>query len=78
MKLGGKLSHCLFLLDILCKMRAAGRVLCPASCLPLAQCLALLPAVARARELLLRFKTSLGFGVEGSNGQRKSLNTPCV
>lgn len=75
MKLGGKLSHCLFLLDILCKMRAAGGECCVQ---PLAECLALLPAVDRARELLPRLKTLLGFSVEGGSGQRKSLNTLCV
>lgn len=53
-------------------------MLCPASCLLLAERLALLPTAAGARKLLLSLKTSLGFAGEGGSGQRKSLNTPCV
>lgn len=52
----------------------------PASCLPLAELLALLQAPCRDRELLEVPKTSLGFGVEVASGQRQIVkrSPPCT
>ena len=52
------------------------RMLCPASCLPLAERLTLLQATYGDRELLEAIKTLLGFGVEVASGQRQMIKCP--